>query len=114
MYRISPGYFAAAGTPLLSGRDITWHDDENTPRVAAIDKEFARRIFGSVSDALGKYYKMPDGARIQIVGIVEDGEYTSVSKSRIRQCFCRLCNRRRLRHSWWCARIAIPCNWRPR
>ena len=78
MYRISPGYFAAAGTPLLSGRDITWHDDENTPRVAAINKEFARRIFGSVSDALGKYYKMPDGARIQIVGIVEDGKYTSV------------------------------------
>jgi predicted permease len=80
MYRISPGYFQAAATALLSGRDLTWHDDRNSPRVAVINNEFARKIFGSVANAIGAYYKMPDGTRIQVVGIVEDGRYASLTE----------------------------------
>jgi len=75
-YNISPDYFHAAGTALLAGRDFTWHDDKNAPRVAVVNQEFARGIFGSVTNAMGKYYKMPDGKRIQVVGIVQDGKYT--------------------------------------
>ena len=48
VYRVSPGYFDAAGTAMLSGRDFTWHDDKNAPRVAVINQEFARKLFGSV------------------------------------------------------------------
>jgi ABC-type antimicrobial peptide transport system permease subunit len=77
-YRISPGYFQAAGTALLAGRAPTWHDDKDAPRVAVINQEFARRIFGSVTNAVGGYYKIRDGSRIQVVGVVEDGKYTSV------------------------------------
>ncbi|MGA3212813.1 MAG: FtsX-like permease family protein, partial [Terriglobales bacterium] len=77
-YNISPEYFHAAGTALLSGRDFTWHDDKNSPRVAVVNLEFARRVFGSKANALGGYYKMPDGARIQVVGMVEDGKYTTL------------------------------------
>jgi ABC-type antimicrobial peptide transport system permease subunit len=33
-------------------------------------------MFGSATNAVGRYYKMPDGTRIQVVGIVEDGKYT--------------------------------------
>ena len=40
-----------------------------------VNQLFARRIFGSVSNALGKYYKMEDGTRVQVVGVVEDGKY---------------------------------------
>jgi predicted permease len=76
MFSISPGYFRAAGTALLAGRDFTWQDDKNVPRVAVINREFARRIFGSATNAMGRYYKMPDGKRIQVVGIVEDGKYS--------------------------------------
>src|SRR3984893_13571306 len=65
---ISPGYFQAAGTALLSGRPFTWHDDKNAPRVAVINREFARKVFGSVTNAMGKYFKRPDGTRIQVVG----------------------------------------------
>ena len=39
--------------------------------------EFARKVFGSMTNAIGGYYKMPDGTRIQVVGIVEDGKYTA-------------------------------------
>ena len=81
LYTISPEYFHAAGTALLSGRTVTWHDDKGAPRVAVINQEFARKIFGSVSNAMGRYYKLPDGARIQVVGIVEDGKYLSLTEN---------------------------------
>ena len=81
LYTISPEYFHAAGTALLSGRTVTWHDDKGAPRVAVINQEFARKIFGSVSNAMGRYYKPPDGARIQVVGIVEDGKYLSLTEN---------------------------------
>jgi predicted permease len=79
-YNISPDYFHAAGTALLAGRSFTWHDDKNSPRVAIINPEFARRLFGSVPNAMGKYFKMPDGTRIQVAGIVEDGKYTNIAE----------------------------------
>jgi predicted permease len=80
IYDISPEYFQAAGTALLSGRTFTWHDDKNSPRVAVVNRDFATRIFGSATNAVGKYYKMPDATRIQVVGIVEDGKYNSLTE----------------------------------
>jgi predicted permease len=80
MYKISPQYFHAAGTALLLGRTFTWHDDKDAPRVAVINQEFARKIFGSVTNALGRYYKMPDGTRIQVVGIAGNGKYDSLTE----------------------------------
>ena len=77
LYNVSPGYFRAAGTVLLSGRTFTLHDDQKSPRVAIVNREFARKTFGSTSNAIGRYYKMQDGSRIQVVGIVEDGKYTA-------------------------------------
>ncbi len=80
MFKISPEYLRAAGTILLSGRTFTWQDDKNSPRVAMVNQEFARRILGSVADAIGRYFKMPDGTRIQVVGMVEDGKYASLTE----------------------------------
>ena len=75
-FSISPEYLRTAGTALLAGREFTWHDNENAPRVAVINREFARRVFGSVPNATGRYFKLPEGKRIQVVGIVEDGKYS--------------------------------------
>jgi hypothetical protein len=75
VYNISPQYFHAAGTSMLQGRDISWHDDQTSPRVAVVNREFAGKIFGSTTNAVGRYYKMDDGTRVQVVGIVEDGKY---------------------------------------
>ncbi len=80
VFKISPEYFHAAGTSLLAGRGFTWQDDSNSPRVAVVNVLFARRIFGSVSNALGKYYKREDGARVQVVGVVEDGKYYQMTE----------------------------------
>ena len=76
MFSISPEYLQVAGTPLLAGRDLTSHDDKNAPRVAVVNRLFASRMFGSATNALGGYYKLDDGTRIQVVGIVEVGKYS--------------------------------------
>jgi predicted permease len=79
-YDVSPGYFEAAGTALLAGRSFSWRDDKNSPAVAVVNREFARRIFGSVPTAMGRYYRLQDGTRVQVVGIVEDGKYLSLTE----------------------------------
>jgi ABC-type antimicrobial peptide transport system permease subunit len=80
LFSISPEYFHAAGTALLSGRTFTWHDDKNAPRVAVVNQEFARKLFGSPANAIGKSYKIQDGTRIQVVGIVENGKYRYITE----------------------------------
>ncbi len=77
LYGISPGYLAAAETSLLAGRNFTEHDDKNAPKVVVVNQEFARSFFGSVQAALGSHYKLDDGSRVQVVGVVEDGKYTA-------------------------------------
>ena len=80
LFGVSPDYFQAAHTAFLSGRTFTWQDDENAPRVAVINQEFARRVFGSAANALGGYFKMRDGTRLPVVGIVENGKYASLTE----------------------------------
>ena len=80
-YAISPGYLRAAETNLVAGRNITLHDDAHSPRVSLVNLEFARRIFGSPEKALGNYFKRLDGTRIQVVGLVEDGKYQTITET---------------------------------
>jgi hypothetical protein len=60
MFKISPVYFHAAGTALLSGRAFTWHDDKNAPRVAVVNREFARKslALGQAQWAVITSYRM--------------------------------------------------------
>jgi predicted permease len=79
-YEVSPEYFEAADTAMLAGRDFGWNDDENAPAVAIVNREFASQTFGSVANAVGRSYKLQDGTRVQIVGVVENGKYLSVTE----------------------------------
>jgi predicted permease len=80
IYTMSPEYLHAAGTTLLAGKNFTWHDDLGTPRVAVVNREFANKVFGSVTNAVGGNYKLPDGTRVQVTGVVEDGKYESLTE----------------------------------
>jgi predicted permease len=80
LYIVSPDYFRAAGTTLLSGRDFTWNDDKNAPRVAVVNAEFARIVFGSATNAIGRYYKGQGGTRTQVVGVTEQGKYGNLTE----------------------------------
>jgi predicted permease len=79
-YEISPGYFGAAGTSLLAGRTFDWHDGKDAPPVAVVNREFAGKMFGSVNHAVGSFYKLLDGTRVQVVGVVENGKYQTITQ----------------------------------
>ena len=79
-YNVSPGYFKAAGTTLLAGREIAWSDAEKAPVVAVVNREFARKVFGSVSKAIGGHFKFWGGSRAEVVGVVENGKYRSLTE----------------------------------
>jgi ABC-type antimicrobial peptide transport system permease subunit len=78
-FHVSPGYFTAAATPLLAGRDVSFADTAKTPAVAVVNREFARRLFHS-DDVVGRYFKNRSGLPIQIVGIVTDGKYLALNE----------------------------------
>ena len=78
LYQVSPGYFQAARTKLLVGRAFTWSDDAKTPPVVVINEYFARTVFGSASGAIGKHFKFPDGTRLEVVGVTENGKYKNL------------------------------------
>jgi predicted permease len=80
-YDVSPGYFEAAGTSLLAGRSLAWSDDKNAPPVAVINRDFAEKIFGSAINAVGKIYRLQDGTRVQVVGVVENGKYQFLTEN---------------------------------
>ncbi len=80
-YKASPGYFATLGTPLVQGRDFDWRDDSRRPRVAIVNQTFVRTILG-VDRAVGRRFSYGRGSPpIEIVGVVDDGKYVSLSET---------------------------------
>jgi predicted permease len=73
-FSVSPGYFAAAQTPIIEGRDILATDTAKTPLVAVVSQEFARQLFHT-EHAVGRYFKNSTGQSVQIVGIAQEGKY---------------------------------------
>jgi hypothetical protein len=71
--RVSPGYFAAMGTRILAGREITWSDVQNGGRVVLISEDFAREIAGEPASALGRLVRAPVSSRQwrEVVGVVQ-------------------------------------------
>ena len=80
-YSTSPGYFAAAGTHLLVGRDFTWQDNDKAPKVAIVNARFARSMFGGVASAVGQRFAMGNKTLCEVVGVVEDGKYESLTET---------------------------------
>jgi putative ABC transport system permease protein len=72
----SPGFFRAAGLPLVAGRPFTAGDGAAAPPVALVNRSFARRWLGG-RDPLGRRLRRfeggaPEGPWRTIVGVVGD------------------------------------------
>jgi predicted permease len=78
-FTISPGYFDAAGTRLLRGRDVSWNDTAQTPYVAIVNETFARKMWGD-APAIGQRFIILDHLR-EVVGVAEDGKYHEMQES---------------------------------
>ncbi|MGC1869658.1 MAG: ABC transporter permease [Acidobacteriaceae bacterium] len=77
-FKVSPGYMPAAGTRILIGRNFTMQDDAKAPKVAIVNQTFAKKLFGT-ENVVGRYMKI-FGNKTEIVGVVENGKYASVSE----------------------------------
>jgi len=92
--QVTPNYFATLGVPLLRGRFITERDAGDSPPVALINEEMARRFFPG-EDPVGKRMWMgppenllPPGALppgysfplLTIVGVVKDVKHLGLSR----------------------------------
>jgi predicted permease len=80
-YQVSPGFFATLGTKLLSGRDFTWHDDASAPSVAVVNAAFAKRVMHTDNPIGKRFHSGFKGPLIEVIGLVEDGKYQSLTES---------------------------------
>ncbi|HEV8039268.1 MAG TPA: ABC transporter permease [Bryobacteraceae bacterium] len=80
--RVSAGYFRTMGTPLLVGRDFDERDTPNSPVVAIVNQEFAKKFYGG-ENPIGKGFRVEVGPGepqpiYQIVGLVKNSKYQSL------------------------------------
>ena len=79
VFQMSPGYLEAAGTRLLAGRDLSWHDTSSTPFVAIVNETFAQKMWGR-APAIGQHF-IVSGNLTEVVGVVETGKYHDMQES---------------------------------
>jgi predicted permease len=76
---VSPNYFAALRTPILSGRDFRWSDSLSSPAVAIVNQTLARRYFPG-GDPIGRQIAL-DGGTYEIIAVTRDAKYLEVRDS---------------------------------
>jgi predicted permease len=79
VFSMSPGYLKAAGTRLVSGRDVSWQDTTKTPYVAIVNETFARKMWGQ-TPPIGQRFILR-GKLTEVVGVAEDGKYHDLEES---------------------------------
>ncbi len=94
MNSIGPGYLKTLGVPIVAGRDFTSKDtamvlhhapDNRVPAVTLVNEKFARRYFGSASNALGRRVGFGTDPNtkvdMEIVGVFKDIKYTDLREA---------------------------------
>lgn len=72
---VSDAFFATTGIPLLAGRSFGHEDTTTTRGVAIVNREMARRFWGSATAALGATISVSSDATattLQVVGVAGD------------------------------------------
>ncbi len=80
---VSAGYFDTLGVPVLAGRAISAGDTATAPRVAVVNREFARRYLGG-ADPLGRVLRRGTAEKpfdAEVVGVVGDVRYNQVRET---------------------------------
>jgi ABC-type antimicrobial peptide transport system permease subunit len=79
IFQMSPGYLDAAGTRLLAGRDVSFNDTPNSPRVAVVNETFAEQMWSHAS-AIGQHF-IVSGDLTEVIGVAETGKYHDMQES---------------------------------
>ena len=77
---VTPEYLTTMGGAVLSGRNFTERDNENSLKVAIINATMAERLWPG-QDALGKRFKWgAEGDFWQVVGVARDAKYVMIGE----------------------------------
>jgi predicted permease len=88
---VTPGHFAAIGTPLIAGREFDRADRAGAPRVAIVNETFAKQYLGG--RALGRRIGPGEGgaaAELTVVGVVRDGKYADLREGPVAMWYAPL------------------------
>jgi len=70
---VSPGFFAAAGTRLIAGRELTWDDVYGLRPVVMVSENLAREAWGTPANAIGKRLTEDPGLPWrEVIGVIQD------------------------------------------
>jgi predicted permease len=70
---VSPGYFHAAGTRFIAGRDFTWAEIYSARPIGIVSEALAHELWGSPQAAIGKHFhEFPSQPWYEVVGVVQD------------------------------------------
>ncbi|MGB9416807.1 MAG: FtsX-like permease family protein, partial [Acidobacteriaceae bacterium] len=79
---VTPEYFRVVRTAILQGRAFTGDDTSTSPRVAIVNRAFARQYFAG--NALGKTIQRPDGPTrhetLTVIGIAQDVRHNGLEQ----------------------------------
>jgi predicted permease len=79
---ISPGFFRAAGTRIVAGRDIRWDEIYNQRHVVLISQNLARELWDTPAAAIGKRVReFPSMPWHEVIGVVEDVRESGVTEA---------------------------------
>ena len=75
--RVTAGYFAVIGNPIIKGRGISEQDTNTSRHVAVINEAFARKFFKN-ENPIGKHFgegEKGSSRQFEVVGIAKDARY---------------------------------------
>jgi predicted permease len=91
---VSRRYFETMGTPLVIGREFTVRDTTSSPRVAIVNRAFARRYLPAGSELV---QRLTVGSRqaveFEIVGVVTDSIYETLREAAPPTVYCPVSQR---------------------
>jgi putative ABC transport system permease protein len=78
----SPGFFHAAGTRIVAGREFTWPEIYGFRPVGIVSENLAREMWGTPAAALGKRFReFPSMPLHEVIGVVQDVYENGVHES---------------------------------
>ena len=76
---VGPGYLAAMGIPIVTGREFTRADNEQAPLVAVVNETMAAQYWRG-EDPVGRRFQVND-RWMQVVGVAKDSKYQTLMET---------------------------------
>jgi putative ABC transport system permease protein len=79
---ITPGYYAALGTPMVRGRNFDAQDTPASQPVAIVNQAWVKEFLPKSLDPVAQAFREGDGSKVVIVGVVADARQNALEPAR--------------------------------